>query len=449
MCRFTINFYRAFVSYFLLIYVNYNITPVHSAYAELWNATWVDRLKRDLLSKYDKFARPAQHFNATRVFFGMTINHISVEEFKSAISVQAWVRMVWTDDKLKWNASNYGGLGRLQAGSHEVWQPDIILYNSIAISSVEHYGDTHCHIYSDGTVIWVPPTHFLALCDLDLRLWPFDTQICQLKLGSWSYSGNQIDLRLNNNSLEGTINLVDNTEWRLVDVTRLRNVTTYECCKDEPYIHLVFTLTIKRNAPLYSSVFLTPAAAIVIMCLVNFWLPAQSKEKLLLCGVNVIVISLFLIYFGYRIPPHSTNSPLLVSFYSGCLYQVTISLVISAIIINLSRRPYSRPLPRHLKKILVGWPGRYLGLSDLIQAIQSEYSAGEQELRESQGVDSSSVYASNLISTCSENGDRENIISSPVNVTQLEWILLATAIDRSSFLIFCNIFILMAISCLS
>lgn len=35
----------------------------------------------------------------------------------------------WKDEKLKWNASDYGGLKQAHLGIHEVWQPDVVLYN--------------------------------------------------------------------------------------------------------------------------------------------------------------------------------------------------------------------------------------------------------------------------------------------------------------------------------
>lgn len=35
----------------------------------------------------------------------------------------------WVDEKLKWNATDYGGLTRLHLADHEIWQPDIVLYN--------------------------------------------------------------------------------------------------------------------------------------------------------------------------------------------------------------------------------------------------------------------------------------------------------------------------------
>lgn len=43
-----------------------------------WNATWTDRLKKDLLFSYDKYARPAQHTNTTVVSLHVTFRHIDL-----------------------------------------------------------------------------------------------------------------------------------------------------------------------------------------------------------------------------------------------------------------------------------------------------------------------------------------------------------------------------------
>ncbi|XP_011688861.1 PREDICTED: fatty acid synthase-like [Wasmannia auropunctata] len=67
--------------------------------------------------------------------------------------------------------------------------------NSSHLGTVEHYGDTACIVFSTGDVLWVPPAQFIGLCDLDLRLWPFDTQVCNMTFGSWTYHGELIDMR--------------------------------------------------------------------------------------------------------------------------------------------------------------------------------------------------------------------------------------------------------------
>lgn len=46
-----------------------------------WNDTWEDKLKQNLLAKYDKFARPAQHHNTTTVNVSLNIFAVNVVTF--------------------------------------------------------------------------------------------------------------------------------------------------------------------------------------------------------------------------------------------------------------------------------------------------------------------------------------------------------------------------------
>jgi nicotinic acetylcholine receptor len=109
--------------------VNAGFTTTKIGPQPIWNSTHTDKLRQDLLLNYDKFARPAQHYNVTKVRFGLTIRHIELNEFKSSLVVHTWIRLAWKDEKLKWNSSNYGGLTTLNLADHEIWQPDIFLYN--------------------------------------------------------------------------------------------------------------------------------------------------------------------------------------------------------------------------------------------------------------------------------------------------------------------------------
>ncbi|XP_043277948.1 neuronal acetylcholine receptor subunit beta-3-like [Venturia canescens] len=435
----------AFV-FFNLIASDDNLVNGFTYVRRQWNDTWTDQLKKVLLFRYDKFARPAQHFNKTVVDFDIRILEVAVDDSKSSMDVQCWIKMAWTDDKLKWNPTDYGGLDQLHVGNHEVWQPDIILYNSAAAASIEYYGDTHCLIYSNGTVIWVPPAQFHALCHLDLRFWPFDTQECYLKLGSWTYHGEEIDLRLSKTPMHLSATK-KYSQWEILSMTADRSLKSYGPHK---YVSLVYAFTLKRLAPIYYSTLVAPAATIVFLILVIFWLPPQNSEKMNLCGLTTLIISIFLIYFGHKLPPLHGKPPLLICFYSGCLHVVTFSLIISALVINLSRHPHCRPLPRLLKKILVGKLGQYLALCDEIRLIESRRSEGEQELRENESMGGNSYRQSSPGSfNCSENGERENIIVPATSTNQLEWILAATVVDRLAFFLFSTIFAIMAMVCLT
>ena len=68
-------------------------------------------------------------------------------------------------------------------------------------------------IFRDGTINWIPPGIIKSTCKIDISWFPFDDQKCPMKFGSWTYSGNQIDL------IEGTVEnatYTQNGEWNLM-----------------------------------------------------------------------------------------------------------------------------------------------------------------------------------------------------------------------------------------
>ena len=55
-----------------------------------------------------------------------------------------------------------------------------------------HTFDALAVIYSSGEVLWIPPARLTSMCKLDMTYFPFDVQECKIKIGSWTYDGNQV-----------------------------------------------------------------------------------------------------------------------------------------------------------------------------------------------------------------------------------------------------------------
>lgn len=47
-------------------------------------------------------------------------------------------------------------------------------------------------VYNDSRVFWGPVVRFRSSCKIDITFFPFDDQLCKLKLGSWAYNGFQV-----------------------------------------------------------------------------------------------------------------------------------------------------------------------------------------------------------------------------------------------------------------
>ena len=51
---------------------------------------------------------------------------------------------------------------------------------------------TNVVVNNEGGCLYVPPGIFKSTCKIDITWFPFDDQQCDLKFGSWTYSGWQV-----------------------------------------------------------------------------------------------------------------------------------------------------------------------------------------------------------------------------------------------------------------
>ncbi|KAI8777132.1 acetylcholine receptor subunit alpha-L1, partial [Biomphalaria glabrata] len=99
----------------------------------------------------------------------------------------------WTDERLTWDPKGYNNLKILRIPCEKLWLPDIVLYNS-ADDYTTGYMNSKAMVSHDGNVFWPPPAKFRSSCKIDITYFPFDDQTCELKFGSWTYDGFQVDI---------------------------------------------------------------------------------------------------------------------------------------------------------------------------------------------------------------------------------------------------------------
>ena len=63
------------------------------------------------------------------------------------------MKITWVDEFLHWHPDMFGGIEQIKY---------------------------------DGTVTWVPPGLVETSCAVDMRKFPFDTQKCEIRIGSWA-----------------------------------------------------------------------------------------------------------------------------------------------------------------------------------------------------------------------------------------------------------------------
>ncbi|XP_031778428.1 acetylcholine receptor subunit alpha-type acr-16 isoform X2 [Nasonia vitripennis] len=237
---------------------------------------------------------------------------------------------------MMWDPSKYGNVRDLRIPPHRLWKPDVLMYNS-ADEGFDGTYPTNVVVKENGTCLYVPPGIFKSTCKIDITWFPFDDQRCEMKFGSWTYDGFQLDLQLQDESGGDISSFITNGEWDLLGVPGKRNEIYYNCCP-EPYIDITFVVIIRRRTLYYFFNLIVPCVLIASMAVLGFTLPPDSGEKLSL-GVTILLsLTVFLNMVAETMPATSDAVPLLGTYFNCIMFMVASSVVSTILILNYHHR---------------------------------------------------------------------------------------------------------------
>lgn len=84
--------------------------------------------------------------------------------------------------------------------------------------------NTKVQVYNDGKCRWFAPYFSSTSCNIDSTHFPFDEQVCQVEIASWTATGNVIDVELGKNLTIDISNYLENTQWKLQSVSANKKV---------------------------------------------------------------------------------------------------------------------------------------------------------------------------------------------------------------------------------
>ncbi|XP_067667361.1 neuronal acetylcholine receptor subunit alpha-10-like [Haliotis asinina] len=316
-----------------------------------------------LFTNYKSSVRPICGTDVPiEVKIGIAIRQvIELDEPNQILTLNAWIRLNWHDCHMTWNSTEYGGISQLILPFKKVWTPDITLYDN-AGEELVGLKDYRPVINSDGSVTYNFPTVITSLCKVDVTHFPFDTQTCALKFGSWAYHGLQINSTTRSSAGDMSSFKV-NTEWDLVSVPVERHVLYYGCCP-EPYPDVTFYVNLRRKPFFYLVNLLFPCILITAVGLLGFLLPPDTGEKVALEITVLLSLAVFMVVVSDTLPPTSETFPYLGIYFCLTMMLVTLSTVLTVIVLNVHfKGQHGIGVPRWMRSLCLGTLARLLCVS--------------------------------------------------------------------------------------
>ncbi|OWA51486.1 Neuronal acetylcholine receptor subunit beta-3 [Hypsibius exemplaris] len=313
------------------------------------------RLLYNLLQGYEKSVRPVRNASTPIVVrLGISLTHLfDLDERNQVLTTMVWLNQEWYDELLTWDPADYNGLAVLVVPCDFLWLPDMVLYNN-ADDYVHGYVKSRALLYNNGTVFWPPPTKMRSTCKVNIEYFPFDTQECEMKFGSWVYNGFQVDVVARTDRVDLS-DYVKNGEWELQSVVVERRVTYYASCCPEPFPDLTFRLVIRRKVLYYAYSTLLPCIMMSALTVLVFVLPPDSGEKIALGITVILAFSVIMLSIIEKLPETSDSIPLIGSYLNTVMSLAAISVMMTVAVINIDwRQPEKHPMPDWVKRLILG-----------------------------------------------------------------------------------------------
>ncbi|XP_072048883.1 acetylcholine receptor subunit alpha-like 2 [Amphiura filiformis] len=288
------------------------------------------RLIFDLLSKYHESVPPT-HEGPVQVEIGFTMSFFDfLDEGHQQACIHMWSSRAWTDPRLRWDPAKYNDTDNILLDIDQIWIPDIELYNgATSLNTVK----ASAVIQHTGKISYVPSFQINFICDMDLSYFPYDTQTCSLKMGSWHYHSETLNLSLSS-AKPDLSHFKRINDFTLLEVKQQRNLRTYPCCQEE-YIDVTYSFILKRQSSAYSAKLVLPSVLAGFLVLGTFLVPNTSCERLTLCIVLFLCIVHLLTYLHDIIP--TSGESILGCYLAFALFLDFFAIILAIISYNLQR----------------------------------------------------------------------------------------------------------------
>lgn len=150
----------------------------------------------------------------------------------------------------------------------------------------------------------------MTSCQLDITLYPFDSQICEMDFVDWTYDGRFVNLKNGSDRIEMDV-YKTHGEWDIVATECVKLDQYFDSDPGIPFPTVKLLFHLKRKPRFYMINVVAPCILMSILALMVFYLPPDSGEKVAL-GITVLLsFSVFLLLIAENVPKTSEYVPLI------------------------------------------------------------------------------------------------------------------------------------------
>ncbi|KAF7668175.1 hypothetical protein LDENG_00027230 [Lucifuga dentata] len=265
---------------------------------------------------------------------------LSVIEKSQTFVPFIWVTMTWNNEHISWDPSQFCGITQISIPKHMLWRPDLFIYEMT--QKDESAQNPYMFVSYNGAVTSEEDMKVVSTCKMDVHKFPFDTQKCNITVGSAIHSDDEFQIIPSSNSSRATKFsrelMQTQGEWEFLDLS----ITKKDFSFDGKYWEqLIYTFTIKRRPLLHVINFLLPILFFLCLDLASFFISDHRGEKLGFKVTVLLAISVLLLILNDILPSMSNKTPLIATYCIVIFALMLLSLLETILVTYLMEKDSS------------------------------------------------------------------------------------------------------------
>ncbi|XP_067432646.1 5-hydroxytryptamine receptor 3A-like [Thunnus thynnus] len=248
-----------------------------------------------------------------------------------------WVTMMWNNERISWDPAQFCGITQISVPRDMLWKPDLFIYEMIQKDDSPQ--NPYMYVSYDGTITSEEDMKVVSTCKMDVHKFPFDTQKCNISIGSAIHCVDEIRLIPFSNSSRATQfsreMMKTQGEWEFLQLS----VASYNFTFDnKPWEQLIYTFTMKRRPLLHVINFLLPILFFLCLDLASYFISDHRGEKLGFKVTVLLAISVLLLILNDILPSMSNKTPLIATYCIVIFALMLLSLLETILVTYLMEK---------------------------------------------------------------------------------------------------------------
>ncbi|XP_063711093.1 proton-gated ion channel subunit pbo-6-like isoform X2 [Symsagittifera roscoffensis] len=258
---------HSFLSPLLQIFIFLNLIGASKS-AMRHHQTVRGNLSRHLLEDYDANSGPLyKNEDIIKIQHYLSLQQIvKIDPKTETLHVKLHDYLSWVDQYLSWDREMFRNISQISMKREQIWLPDVFVINQIGR---ENYyireNVVPVTVTDEGRVFMDTPQHLRVFCKLEMASFPFDTQTCEIWVGSWTRSESKLELINNKIPCLDTSHYQLNSEWSLEGVVCAEVTVDPLFYQEEGFSRIKYTLTLARRSAFYTRILILPS--VLLSCL--------------------------------------------------------------------------------------------------------------------------------------------------------------------------------------